>query len=490
MRLPNFCGPSYTSESPIADNERTINWYPESIESPAGKNRTALYPTPGQSSLMTVADVGTRALFAMNARTHAVVGTGVYEIFPSGGTSTKRGTIAQDNNPAQISYNGPAGNRLAIASGGTLSYVNLTTNVVSTVSGVSALQVGMLDGYFVAFDATTPQIRISPLNDGAGTWDPTQFAQRSIAPDPWKAMVTADRLGTREIWLIGEQTGEVWYDAGSFPFPFAPVPGAIFRYGTPAPWSLAVVGSLVIWLSQNADGAGQVVSARGYSPQVISDKSLENAIAGYQRTATITDAEAITFQMQGHTFYVLKFPSANATHVYDVTTQRWFDMGTWNANANRYDAWKPRVHTYTGGMHLVGESGTAQISSLDVTYGSEADGSPIRRLRRAQGLYREDDTVTYKRLQLKLESGLGLITGQGSNPIVMLRTSDDGGKTWSRERQSSAGAIGTYDTRVFWTRLGTARDRVFEVSVSDPVPWRLIDAYVNNLSANHAEQAA
>jgi hypothetical protein len=444
MRLPNFCGASYTGQSLIADAERLMNWYPERADSPAAKNQYTLYPTPGQSALLTVSDVGTRGLFAMNARTHGVIGTGVYEVFPSTMTATKRGTILQDTNPAQITYNGAAGGQLAIASGGALYYLNLSTNLVSTVSGVAALQVGMIDGYFVAFDPTTAKIRLSPLNDTSGTWDPTQFAQRSIAPDPWAAMLCADRLGTREVWLIGEQTGEVWYDAGAFPFPLAPIPGAIFKYGTPAPWSVAVAGSLVIWLSRNSDGAGQVVAARGYTPQVISTKAVETAISGYQRTATITDAEAFSYQAEGHTFYVLKFPSANATWVYDVTTQLWAERGTWNAAQNRYDAWHPRVHCYTGSQHLVGESGSGTIAVLDVTTGTEADGAPIRRLRRAPGFFSEGRQVTYRRLQLELETGVGVASGQGSTPLVMLRTSDDGGKTWGRERQASAGAIGAY----------------------------------------------
>jgi hypothetical protein len=142
-------------------------------------------------------------------------------------------------------------------------------------------------------------------------------------------------------------------------------------------------------------------------------------------------------------------------------------------------------------MHLVGESGTATVSTLDVTSGTEADGSVIRRVRRSPGFFTEGRPFTYRRLQLELEVGLGLQSGQGSTPIVMLRTSDDGGKTWSRERHASAGAIGKYLTRVFWTRLGTARDRLFEVSVSDPIPWRIIDCYVNNTGrASGTAQAA
>src|SRR5258708_863894 len=173
----------------------------------------------------------------------------------------------------------------------------------------------MIDGYFVAFDATVPQIRVSPLNDSSGVWDPTQFAQRSIAPDPWKAMVVD---GNRQIWLIGEQTSEVWYDAGTV-FPFAPIPGAVIKSGTVAPFSAAAAAQRVLWLSQTSDGAGVVVAARGYTAQRVSNHAVEKAIASYARSSKITDAEAMTYQDQGHEFYVLNFPTANATWVYDIT---------------------------------------------------------------------------------------------------------------------------------------------------------------------------
>jgi hypothetical protein len=61
----------------------------------------------------------------------------------------------------------------------------------------------------------------------------------------------------------------------------------------------------------------------------------------------------------------------------------------------------------------------------------------------------------------------------------MLRWSDDGGHTWSREHWSSLGAIGQYNRRVFWRRLGMTqklRDRVYEVSGSDPVKVTIMGA--------------
>jgi len=471
MKWPGFIGPSYQSQSPLADVERCVNWYPEQIEAPQGKNKFALYPTPGQQPFTSVSSVGTRALFSMNGRTHGVVGSSVYEIF-STATTTARGTVVQDNNPAQIAYNGRAGNQLLIASGMNGYLLNLTTNALTQVLTGDCLQVGMVDGYFLAFNGT--QYRISALNDGT-TWDPTQFLQRSVSPDPWQAMVLD---GQRQIWLIGEQTGEAHYNAGNFPFPFAPIPGAVFKFGTPAPWSAVAVADSVMWLTQTSGGAGMVVQAKGYTPQRVSTHAVETAIGRYLRTSRISDAEALPYEDQGHVFYVLTFPSANATWVYDLTTQLWHERGTWNAPLNQYDRWHPRVHCYAFNQHLVGESATGTISTFDTTFGSEVDGSAIRRVRIAPGINYAGQPLYYRELEVYLQTGLGLSSGQGSDPTVMFRTSEDGGQTWSSERTCSAGRIGNFGTRVFLTRLGRSYDRTFEMSVSDPIPWRVVDAYM------------
>ena len=119
MRLPGFIGGSNYSQSLIAEVERTVNWYVEPLTSVA-KNQAALYPTPGQSPLITVSDVGTRGLLSVNGRTHGVIGPSVYELLPSTQAATSRGSVTQDNNPAQLAYNGAAGGQIAIASGGNL----------------------------------------------------------------------------------------------------------------------------------------------------------------------------------------------------------------------------------------------------------------------------------------------------------------------------------------------------------------------------------
>ena len=472
---PGFVYGSNESQSPWADLERTVNWYPEPIQSAASPQGAALYPCPGQEDYVTVADINCRAMFAMAGRCYAVMGSHVYQVLVTNSASiVTNGTVTNDPNPASIASNGDAGGQLLIASGGNGYLLTIATNTLSTIAFLAGkcTMVGMIDGYFLAFDSATSTYYISALNDGT-TWSALDYAQRSIAPDPWKAMVVD---GSRQIWLIGEQTGEVWYDAGTSPFPFQPVPGSVFGYGTAAPYSVKLAADKMIWLSQTADGAGIVVAATGLVPQRISTYAIETAIATY---GTISDAEAVVYSDQGHTFYCLTFPSANATWVYDLSTGLWHERGVWDTSTGSYDFWGPRSHAYAFGKHLVGNRTSGMICSMDTDITTECDGALIRRLRIPPALWLSQGRRMFvSRFELLLEPGLGTGSGQGETPKAMLRTSTNL-KNWSNILTADAGAQGQFNTRTYWTRLASStRTWVPEIVVSDPIPWRIVGAVV------------
>src|SRR5262249_2874243 len=339
-------------------------------------------------------------------------------------------------------------------------------------------QVGMLDGFFIAFDPTTGRMYLSNNADGL-TWDPTQFAQRSAAADSWRAMIVVPP----DVWLIGQRSGDVWYDAGNFPFPLAPRQGLTYKYGIIAPHSLAAIGSSVFWISQNELGAGIVVRTVGYQPQRISTFAVENALMRYTRDSRISDAEALVYQGQGHEYYVLSFPTANATWCYDATVNKWHQRGYWNVPANQFDIWKPRVACSVEGQRLTGDRTSATIAKMDIAYGTELDGSAIRRVRRTPGMFSQLRQLPIRVLEAYLENRLGLQSGQGSDPIGMWRSSNDGGRTWGNERRGQSGRVGQYRTRVRFWRMGLPRDRVDECSVSDPIPWRVLSVFLNNDTA-------
>lgn len=472
MEYPGFCGSFSEAQALTADNETLINMYVERIESPGATSRTQLYPTPGVEEIVEAASGPGRAHFYENGREFAVISTTFWEI-DQAGVMTSRGTVAIGSNPATISSNGDGGGQLFITSGDNGYIFDLATNVLTQVAALNgkATMGGQLDGYFLALDAATSTLYISDLLDGL-TWDPTQFAQRSIAPDPWVAM----KINGRNVWLFGEQTSEVWFNAGTSPFPFAPHPSGYVPWGIAAPFSAAVADGALFWLGASSTGNGFILKASGFTPEVISTFPLQKVINDY---TTVSDAVADVYNDAGHTFYLLHFPSAGITWAFDLQTSLWAKRGTWISENSVYTALRTRFPAFAFGEHRWLDSSTGAIYRVDRAFALDVDDRPIRRVRRCPTITVENQLVQYPGFELDMEPGQGTATGQGADPQVMLRLSNDGGKNWGAEMWRTAGKIGEYGRRARWNRLGHARRRVFEVAFSDPAPFRITNAYLN-----------
>jgi hypothetical protein len=471
IEYPSFIGGSYESQAVTADAEKTVNWYPERMESPGAAARMVLYCTPGVEEIVAAATGPGRAHFYMDGREFAVIGTTFYEIGQFG-SLTSRGTVALDSNPATICSNGDGGGQLFITSGGNGYCYNLSTNTLTQIAALNGIATmgGQLDGYFLVLDSSASKFYISALLNGLSWTTGTDFAQRNTAPDPWIGM----QINGPYVWLFGEQTSEVWYDSGASPFPFARHPSGLIHYGIAAPFASAVANGSLVWLGASKIGDGQVLRANGFAPETISTYPLQYALNGY---ATISDAVAEAYNDFGHTFFLLNFPSQNVTHAWDAETLLWADRGTWIAEDNRFVAWRPRWGVVAFGEHRTLDASTGSVYRFNYAAGAlDVDDREIRRLRRAPALVQENRRISYPGFEVMLESGLGTATGQGADPQMMMRFSDDGGRTWSTEQMRSAGKTGEFSRRVRWERCGEGRQRVFEVSCSDPIPWRLMGA--------------
>ncbi len=487
-RYPGFIGGSNPLQSLIADCERTVNLYTENAQGAGTKSQQYLLPTPGfnyfSGTAQGITDVVGKAIasviIAGSERVFAVIGAGLYEVFMDG-TVIKRGVVAQDGNPATINYNGAPGGQLWITAGGNgYSYVLATNTLALQLTGEATMG-AFAHGYCLAFNRNNGHVRFSALND-ATTWDALDFFTRSLLADPWQGMFVD---GNSLVWLPGTETYEVWYNTTDPVNPFAPLSGLVGPYGMAAPFAFGVAGSAIAWLTRNAQGAGLIASFRGGST-VISTYGVAAAIEGYQRTSRITDAEVMLYESGGHTNFVASFPSALATWMSDIDKPSWSECGKWNAMRGDYDLWTPRVQCYAFGQHLIGDRNSGTIATMDSTFSTELDGTGIRRLRRAAGLTNELSRQPYDRLELLMDVGLGTNAGQGQDPQIMLRISRDGGRTWGNERIAGMGRMGEYRRRVYWNRLGSCRDLVVEVTVSDPVPVRIVDAYLNNSAVGRA----
>lgn len=469
---PNFVGGSNTAQSPIADGRRLVNFYIE----PHGPELHA-YPTPGVTAFATSNQSPGRGHFSHRGLDYAVIGAKFGQV-TIGGAFTEIGTVASDQYPATFATNGDYGDQILISSGNNGYVYDLSTLALTLVRTGATRMVAHLDGFGLALDVDTSTLYVSDNGDFT-VWDPTMFAQRSTAPDPWVALKVVP--SSKYAYLLGAETSEAWYDAGTA-FPFAPHPSGLMQYGCGAPFSAQVVDGSLTWLTATKDGAGFVVAASGFTPEVISTFAVSAAIGGY---AKISDAIGDAYQDLGHSFYILTFPSVKATWAYDATASldiprelRWAERSTWIVETLTNEAWRPLFHTYCFGKHLMLDLNGGTIYQMSSTLGLDVESRPIRRVIRPAALFQQNRPIFVSLFELLLEPGLGLVTGQGSDPKVALRISKDGGKTWGSERLRRAGALGQYDTRVRWFRNGQGRRWMPEVVMTDGIPWRVLGALI------------
>lgn len=469
--IPGFIGGAYRGANPVSANETCVNWFPSAIETPNGQGPAELLPTPGVRTWGTSPVDGGRGAWAGDGRTFTVHGDALIE-WDSAGTPTNRGAVAVDQYPATFATNGDAGNQLLITSGGNAYCFDLLTNTLTTVISGGVLQCGVVDGYGVVFITTPGSVgfRISDLFDLA-TWDPTQFALRSIQSDLWQAMLV-DPYGY--ITLLGSKTGESWSNADLFPFPFAPDRSGLIEEGIAAPFSFCQAGKHKVWLSTNANGGYQVLAAQGFTARRISTHAIESAIKGY---AAVADAEGSTYEEEGHAFYLLTFPTAGVTWAYDFTTQLWHRRGTFINGAYTY--WRPAYHVFAFGKHLAADRDSTTVFEVTDTVHTDVDGRAIVRERQFAAGGRENQLVFYDRLEVLCQAGVGLVTGaaEDMNPELMLAVSNDYGQTFGVERTASVGAVGQYGRRCTWWGLGSGHGRVYRLRASAGVPWRLTAAF-------------
>jgi hypothetical protein len=324
--------------------------------------------------------------------------------------------------------------------------------------------VDVVDNYFVYNRPDTQQFGcsnvLSPISGN------TNFSSKDGAPDDLVTLI----VDHREIYLLGETSSEVWVDQGTSPFPFNRIPGTSTQHGIVSAFSVSRLGNSFAYLSKNNRGTAQIVQMNGYVPQRISTHAVENSLTNQP----ITDAIAWTYQLEGHEVYVISFPTLQLTWCYDIATQMWHKW-LYTNNLGQYERCRGNCSAVFQGYVLVGDYSNGKIYKLERNIYTD-DGQHVKRLRRAPHLTVDLQRQYFEELQLQFQPGVGLSTGQGEDPQAMLRWSSDGGSTWSSEHWTTIGKIGKYTNRAIWRRLGTARDRIFEVSVSDPVKTVIVSA--------------
>ncbi len=457
MKIP-FAKQAYESRSRPFSAQRCVNLYMEpGIE--GTQTDAVLYGTPGFDLFADLSANRIWGMHVMGANLYVVSGNHVYVVTASSG-ATDLGAMGTVSNVVMMADDG-TNVTILLESGA--AYVATATTLVQITDGdyLPSSSVTVLDSFTIFTTTGINAFQISAL------LDPTTYDALDVASvEGITGNLVCAKAFRGECWMFKQFSTEVYRDSGSGGFPFIPIGSATMQRGCAAKRSVAVDSDYIAWLGDDRI----IYVAKDYLPIKKSTFAIEKDIETY---ATISDAEGFIYTEEGHKFYVLTFPTEDVTWVLDLTTDLWHERESYG-----YGRWRATSYAFFNGRNLVGDFQTGKIYQLNLDTYTE-NGTLMQRIATTPPIFADTNRIIFDRLQVTFDAGQGLLSGQGSIPYAMLRFSDDGGFTWSNERVVSIGLTGEYKNRAVWRRLGQARERVFELTVTDPILVNITGAFAD-----------
>lgn len=461
MKIP-FATQSYKSPSLPISAQRLVNMYAER-QPPDAKTDVAVFGCPGIIPFATCGTGPVRGAHKMAGVPYFVSGARLYSVSSTGvatdlgGSISGTGPVGMDDNGSQL-----------VITNGTSGYLYSATIgfvLISDTDFNAAETVQFFDQRFYFDWKNTNKFFGSDLLDGTA-YNALVFASAEARPDNVVALV----LNKQILLVFGTDTIEPWQDIGAANMPLERVPGVVIERGLAAPHATVKEDNSVFFLGDDR----RFYRLDGLTPIGISTPAID---AEWQSYSTVSDAYCFSYSWAGHKFIVVHFVAANTTWEFDIATGLWHERESWDINGRSYGRWRGNCFVSCYDKQLIGDAYSGAIGYLSATTYTEF-GNTVQGLATSPPIHDEDQKRLFiSRLQLDIEAGVGIATGQGSDPQWMLRTSKDGGRTYTTmQKWRSAGAIGATRSRLRWLKLGQARERVFELTTTDPVKRTIIKA--------------
>jgi hypothetical protein len=477
MGIPQIFGTAVSARSlALTAQERWNVYYDFPKQGENDRADIAIFGRPGLRRFGYYGASPARAVRAVSPYLYALFGNTLYQI-ANNGTATPLGTISTSSGPAIIAHNGTQ--LMLVADDGTgegyIYQIWGTSSATGQVPGdglvliasgdfSGADYVSYLSNFFLTrIPGTNPlasqTVQASGIGDGTG-WDALAFDLADSDPDPLQAVVGYSGL----VYLLGPRSTELWQHAGTTPFPFTRLPSVVHAYGCAARHSIVEFGTSLALLARNRNGQAVPALLQG---QGFTEIGTPDLVAELNAYTSVEDARGAMVQVAAHKFFVLSFPTAGKTWAYDEQTKVW---SRWKSNGGQFRGLLAEL--YEGQTIWTDyQDGTLYVFDPETFVD---DAWPLQRLLRSRTIENGDREMVCNALQFEMGMGVGLSTGQGSAPEVMLRVSKDTGHTWGNTRRATIGKQGKYRTRAIFRRLGLARKFTFELSMTDPVPFVLV----------------
>ena len=455
MSRTQFLGVGTFAKSSNVTGQTRKNMYLESYTED-DKVRIAAFPTPGLDLFVEFGADPVRAMYEVGDKLYVIYRNTFYEV-SNDGTKTSRGTLLTESGRCSIIDNGT---QIMVVDGQYGYIYTISTSSLARITdadfSATPRTVTFSGGYFIITEDSSGKIWISSLYDGTA-WNALEFATAESNPD--NLVRVEEYIG--HLILFGEDTTEFWVNTGELDFPYSRQYGTNMEYGLASRWSVTKFDSSLMFLAKSRQGEVKVVKLTGTQAVPVSDRNLENI---FNSEASTAGATAFSYMIDGHSMYQITFPTLARTFVYDGITEVWHEL-TSSSSRHRGEMGEQFI-----GSHVVSDYDNGKIYKFNKETYTDNGAAIIREL---TGRHHETDLdyFTVQQFILDCETGMGLATGQGSDPQVMMQYSVDNGHTWSEELLRSLGKQGEYSDRVEWWRLGRGKDFMFRVRCSDPVKF-------------------
>lgn len=508
--LPLTSG-AYSSASYIASAQRCVNMFPEvnpeNIHPATPVTHLArpglrLIGTPPVQAAGRCLYRSTKGVADPNGDLFAVVGLNVYFIDPDFNYNLLGSLETPANTPAFMADNGTTimivdgditGNQITIPPAGS-TYSAASYAQLGDPNFFGANAVDFLDSFLIMNKPNTSQWYCTTSN--AIAFNPLFVGVKTAWPDLILRVIACER----QALILGTQKSEVWYNAGTVPFPFQILPGIIVEQGCIAAYSAAKMDTNIYWLSQAPDGARMAMKMDSQNvAKRISNHGVEQEWLKYMR---VNDAVGSVYQIEGHSFYRLTFPAADKTWVYDQATEQWWEDSWIDTNGNLHRA-RNTFCAYAYGKNLGLDWATGQLYHIDTQSKTDA-GIPIVWIRSFPHdvieLHYANHAVFIADVETGTDSGTGEVTQllspwssgfsagfgpltQAASPFINFRFSKDGGNKFGNYRPKHAISAGRYRAMLRWRGNGIARDAVYELSSTAEMSGGLNGAFVDPIRA-------
>lgn len=482
--MANFTlkGGFYQGRSVIANAQRCLNLYPEKNAEDAPSPYT-MYLTPGLTILRAqsaadgpAAGVSRGGFTASNGDAFCVVGRTIYFV-DAAFRFNALGTLVDDlTTPVSMQDNGID---LVIVDGTDLGYtVNLTTYAFAQITDPNFFGADKVDyiDTFLVFNLPGTRTWYSSDSNSV-SFNALALANKTGLPDLLQSIICMHR----EVWLLGTRwSTEVWYDAGTSPFPFQLSPGVFMEQGCVAKYSICKNDLMIFWLSRDKDGLATVFMGQpGGKVTRISTPAIAALLSVYDGDV-LSSVIGMTYKQQDHVFYMINLP--DRTLSFDVSESLWHERAYINDDGEeecvRYN-WTTLMHNQV----VCGDRETGALYKLDLGAYTDinpttGEASPITRRRGFPAIVLDGDQASFPMFRAFMQTGEADQSLEDLDVQVWLRWSQNGGRTWGQPVAQSLGKVGEYMTQPQWRQLGVSRDMVFELFWSMPANTALLSAFI------------